>query len=105
MADETGGVCKNIMNAADLGNELKNVITSKMMNNSLMVGGGSVGATHTKDLPFDGPGVDKLSYTEQASSRGTGIYEACISATGRGPADVPASDETARCCVAFEVKA
>jgi hypothetical protein len=105
MADETGGVCKNVMNAADLDNELKNLVKSKMMNETLTVGGVSVVATHTKDLPFDGPGVDQLSYTEQASSRGAGIYEACISATGRGPADVPASDEIAECCVTFKVEA
>jgi von Willebrand factor type A domain len=105
MADETGGVCKNVTNAADLGDELENLVTSKMMNDGLTVDGSSVGATHTKALPFDGPGEDQLSYTVPVSSLAAGSHQACISAIGRGPADVPASEQTVGCCVTFEVRA
>jgi von Willebrand factor type A domain len=105
MADATGGVCRNVTNAADLGDELENLVTSKMMKDSLTVDGSSVVATHTKTLPFDGPGVDQLSYTVPALSLAAGSHQACISATGRGPADILASEQTVGCCVTFEVKA
>ena len=112
MANETGGFCKHVTSAANLGNELKNLgdelkslVTSKMMNDSLTVDGSLVGATHTKVFPFDGPGEDQLSYTVPASSLAVGKHTACISAAGRGPADAPASEETVGCCMTFKVRA
>ena len=105
MAHETSGLCKHITSAAELNDELNNLVMSKMMNNSLTVDSSLVGVMNTKAPLFDGPSEDQLSYTVPASSLAVGHHAACISAIGGGPADVPASEEMVGCCVTFKVKA
>ena len=82
-----------------------NLVKNKMMNHVLIVHGSSVGATHTKALPFDGFGEGQLSYSVPASSLALGNHTACISAIGCGLTDVSASEKMVGCCVTFKVMA
>jgi len=97
MAFRTGGTCEPVMIVADLDDVLLELVFTKMTEDSLAIDGTTVA---TGAAPMDGPVTDNLSFNA-LGPHSVGDYEACIFATGLGPANDPTTKETAGCCVDY----
>jgi len=99
MADETGGECRNVADAADLENELLKLLALEITSADITLNGKYLTRI---EGPFEGP--VSMTIDSTATFLPEGDYEACIEVTGSDRQNGQDSSATIRCCAWFHVK-